>query len=302
MGLLTIGAFARAARLSPKALRLYDRVGLLRPTSVNPTSGYRLYSPDQLEQAKLIAALRRLGMPLSRIGDVLRSARAADEVAKYWQDVEAELRARRELASALIERLLHYAAASHQGLVRESNQDCAYASDDLLAVADGFGPHGHLASAAAIDSVKSVDASGLLGAVQRARRTFRDHTGTTLTAVRRSGSRLAVLHIGDSRAYLLRDGHFRQLTRDHTHPRRPLLSKALYSEKAASPDLLWQDTEPGDRYLLCSDGLYTSVPDDTLADLAGTITSPAETVHELVELANRNGGTDNIACAVADVR
>ena len=67
MGLLTIGSFARAARLSPKALRLYDELGLLRPAQVDPNSGYRFYDLDQLEQARLVAWLRRLGMPLAQI-------------------------------------------------------------------------------------------------------------------------------------------------------------------------------------------------------------------------------------------
>ena len=75
MDLLTIGAFARASRLSPKALRLYDSLGLLAPAHVDEVSGYRFYRPDQLEQARLVAWLRRLGMPLARIQIVLRPAR-----------------------------------------------------------------------------------------------------------------------------------------------------------------------------------------------------------------------------------
>lgn len=330
MELLTIGAFAIAARLSPKALRLYDELGLLRPASVDPASGYRLYSPAQLEQARLIAALRRLDMPLSRIGEVLRSGQAAAEVAAYWQEVEADVRARRELASFLIEDLtrkeetMRYAVLSHQGLVRESNQDSAYADQELLAVADGFGPDGQLASSAAIRALKSLDAgddllTALRDTVDRARRAFHQGTGTTLTALHRSGSRLALLHIGDSRVYLLRDGRLRQITHDHTlvqsmvddgrltaaeaatHPRRALLVKALHGEEPAVPDLEWRDTEPGDRYLLCSDGLYTSVATEAVTDLVARVESPDDAVRQLVELANRNGGADNVACVVADV-
>ena len=70
MGLLTIGAFAQAARLTPKALRLYDQVGLLPPAVVDPESGYRLYDPAQLPQARLVAQLRRIGMPLAKIRTV----------------------------------------------------------------------------------------------------------------------------------------------------------------------------------------------------------------------------------------
>jgi DNA-binding transcriptional MerR regulator len=71
---LTIGEFARASRLSPKALRLYDELGLLRPARVDPASGYRFYAPAQLERARLVAWLRRLGMPLARIRVVCDAA------------------------------------------------------------------------------------------------------------------------------------------------------------------------------------------------------------------------------------
>lgn len=82
MGLLTIGAYARASRLSPKALRLYDDLGLLTPARVDPVTGYRWYDPAQLERARLVAWLRRLGMPLARISEVcdLDPSAAANEV------------------------------------------------------------------------------------------------------------------------------------------------------------------------------------------------------------------------------
>ncbi|MGH3438413.1 MAG: MerR family transcriptional regulator [Sciscionella sp.] len=104
MGLLTIGAFARASRLSPKALRLYDDLGLLPPARVDAVSGYRLYHPDQLEHARLVAWLRRLGMPLARIRLVcsLQPHAAAEEVAAYWRQVETEVAARKSLATSLI--------------------------------------------------------------------------------------------------------------------------------------------------------------------------------------------------------
>ncbi len=92
MRLLSIGAFADATRLSPKALRLYDELGLLPPAFVDPHSGYRFYEPAQLERARLVAWLRRLGMPLARIRVVcdLEPERAAGEVAAYWSQVEAD--------------------------------------------------------------------------------------------------------------------------------------------------------------------------------------------------------------------
>ncbi len=89
--MLTIGEFARASRLSAKALRLYDELGLLRPARVDPDSGYRFYEPAQLERARLVAWLRRLGMPLARIRVVCDAAtpdEAAAEVAAFWAQAE----------------------------------------------------------------------------------------------------------------------------------------------------------------------------------------------------------------------
>jgi DNA-binding transcriptional MerR regulator len=102
--LMTSGAFARASGLSRKALRLYDELGLLHPVRVDPETLYRFYDPRQLEQARLVAWLRRLGMPLALIRSVsgLPPARAAGELAAYWAKVEAETTVRRELATFLI--------------------------------------------------------------------------------------------------------------------------------------------------------------------------------------------------------
>ncbi|MFJ4680990.1 MerR family transcriptional regulator [Kitasatospora sp. NPDC088783] len=98
MELLTVGARARAARLSPKALRLYDEPGLLRPVEVDPVRGYRRYTPGQLERARLVLWLRRLVLEPA-------PARAAEEVARYWERVRAETEARRELAALLVDHL-----------------------------------------------------------------------------------------------------------------------------------------------------------------------------------------------------
>ncbi|MEU4539522.1 helix-turn-helix domain-containing protein [Streptosporangium sp. NPDC023825] len=134
MGLLTIGAFARAARLSPKALRLYDELGLLRPAAVDGESGYRFYDPTQLERARLIAWLRRLGMPPARIRRVcdLEPRAAAEQVAGYWAQVMADTAARGQLATFLVDYLsgrgsavedaetmigIRYAARSESGLL-----------------------------------------------------------------------------------------------------------------------------------------------------------------------------------------
>ncbi|MEW9530269.1 MerR family transcriptional regulator [Microbispora sp. NPDC049125] len=107
MELLTIGAFAKASRLSPKALRLYDELGLLVPARTDPLSGYRMYHPAQLERARLVAGLRRLGMPLARIRAVcdLEPAAAAEGITAYWAQAEADHSARRALAAFLVEQL-----------------------------------------------------------------------------------------------------------------------------------------------------------------------------------------------------
>ncbi|MFF3455431.1 MerR family transcriptional regulator [Streptomyces sp. NPDC002730] len=360
MGLLTIGAFARASRLSAKALRRYDELGLLPPARVDSFTGYRYYDETQLERARLVAWLRRIGMPLARVRDVCDlcasdTAAAARDIRAYWAQVEAETSARRDLAAFLVDQLsgkdtdtmsqlstplgIRYAARSDRGLVRETNQDAAYAGSRVFAVADGFGDEGAPASAAAIDALKPLESGGpeaggpassrvgdllnaLEDAVHRANAAvngFAD-SGTTLTAMVWTGSQLALVHIGDTRAYLLRDGEFFQITHDHTvvqsmvdegglspeeaasHPQRAMLLRALDgSEGLARPDLKLHEARAGDRYLLCSDGLFTAVRDEDVRRTVGVIADPDEAVRELVALAHGAGGPDNVACVVADV-
>ena len=126
MRLLTIGAFARETGLTPKALRLYDESGLLPPAAVDPESGYRLYDPAQLETARLIAELRRVGMPLATIRTVcaLDAPAAAEAIAEYWRRVTVENAARARVAALLVEHLsgratmslsFSYATASDAG-------------------------------------------------------------------------------------------------------------------------------------------------------------------------------------------
>ncbi len=353
MELLTIGAFARLSGLTPKALRLYDDLGLLPPARVDPGSGYRCYDPAQLEQARLVAWLRRLGMPLARIRVVcgLAAPAAAAEVAAYWADCEADHAARRDLALALTEELsgtgvmamaagddrleVRYAAATDTGRVREHNQDVAFAGPRLLAVADGFGPGGDRAAAAVIDALRPLAegpaAGDLLTALQDAVQEANEalpglpagagagQAGTTLTALAWSGSRLALAHIGDSRAYLLRGGELFRFTHDHSyvqrlvdegrllpdeaaaHPQRMLLLRALDGDPGSVPDTARREAHAGDRYLLCSDGLSRVVPEAHIRDALRRAADPAAAVQHLIGLANAAGGPDNIACAVADV-
>lgn len=338
MELLTIGEFARASRLSAKALRLYDELGLLRPAVVDPFNGYRRYSPGQLETARVVAWSRRIGMPLAEIRAMvdLPGEQAAAAVAEYWRRVEADTENKRQLAAVLVEYLsgkgtamstslaVKYAVRTDRGLVRPANQDFAYAGERVFAVADGFGDHGAGASRAAVDAVREVAVGDLLNAMNdaaadAARRASEavkglDDSGTTLTALIWEGSRLGLVHIGDSRAYLLRDGELFQITHDDTlvqsmvdegkltpdevasHPKRSILIKALTGD--LSPGVQVRDVRAGDRYLLSSDGLHTVLDLGAIRQVLAD-EEPQQAVDRLVALANDAGGPDNISCVVA---
>jgi protein phosphatase len=221
------------------------------------------------------------------------------------------------------------AAASETGLIRQNNEDAAYAGRWLFAVADGLGGHaaGEVASAAVIQTLRPHDAevppSALLEVLGRevaeanrevARQAAEDPArrgmGTTLTAMLFSGDRAAVAHIGDSRAFRLRDGQLRQITEDHTIGKlvwdadflAPVLARHLDGRPDRSADLGVRDLRAGDRYLLCSDGLSPVVDDRTLRDVLTLAANPADAVCQLVALAEDAGGPDNVTVVVIDVR
>ncbi len=233
---------------------------------------------------------------------------------------------------------LRYAVRSDVGLLREGNEDSAYASPRLLAVADGMGGHaaGEVASAVAIASVAALDGSvrggDLLGSLKEAVHSASDTLhqmasadpavegmGTTLTAMLWAGQGYALCHIGDSRGYMLRDGELYQITHDHslvqslvdegrlsqeeaaTHPQRSLILRALDGRGEAEPDLSMRKAMLGDRYLLCSDGLSDVVSAETLHHTLSTIEDLDDVTVQLIELAIRGGGPDNITVVVADV-
>ena len=232
--LWTIGEFARESGLTPKALRLYDDLGLLRPAEVDPGSGYRRYAPDQLAQARLVAALRLVGMPLARIQEVLDAppAAAARLVESYWLQVEHDTTTRRDIVSALVEQLeseetsmttsthpLRSAiGTSHRRGGRARQQDALLATPGLVAVADGFGERADLATAV----LAAFESGGLADAVAVVASDIADSlpdaptSGTTLTAVRVTGSTASVTHVGDGRVWLVRGHEVRQVTHDHT--------------------------------------------------------------------------------------
>ncbi|MBV9312389.1 MAG: serine/threonine-protein phosphatase [Pseudonocardia sp.] len=232
--------------------------------------------------------------------------------------------------------VLRYSARSDRGLVRQNNQDSVYAGPRLLALADGMGGHaaGEVASKLVISALVPLDddepGDDLLDELRAAteagnaaitdlvaKQPDLEGMGTTLTAILFAGNRLGMVHVGDSRAYLLRDGQFSQITKDdtfvqslidegrispddaHTHPQRSLLLRALTGHEL-EPSLTVREARAGDRYLLCSDGLSAVVSAETLAETL-RMTDPRECANHLIELALRGGGPDNITCIVADV-
>jgi len=232
---------------------------------------------------------------------------------------------------------LRYAARSDRGLIRSGNQDSVYAGPRLLAVADGMGgmAAGDVASNIVIATMAPLDEDvpgnamidTLRGAVDLANQQIRDAVeenpsmegmGTTLTAMLFSGSKMGMIHIGDSRAYLVRDGEFAQVTKDDTyvqmlvdegrisleeansHPQRSLLTRAL-DGRDADPEYSVRQVKTGDRYLLCSDGLSGVVSAETIESTLREYVDPNQCAGRLIELALRGGGPDNITVIVADV-
>jgi len=232
--------------------------------------------------------------------------------------------------------VLRYAARSDRGLVRQNNQDSVYAGPRLLALADGMGGHaaGEVASKLVIAAFVPLDddepGNDLLDQLHDATLAGNaaiselvgedpelEGMGTTLTAVLFGGNKIGLVHVGDSRAYLRRDGVLSQITHDDTfvqslidegritedeanhHPQRSLLLKALTGHDV-EPSLTVREARAGDRYLLCSDGLSGVVSTETLAE-ALTIPDPQVCSDRLIELALKGGGPDNVTCIVADV-
>ncbi|MEU4402379.1 PP2C family protein-serine/threonine phosphatase [Micromonospora orduensis] len=234
---------------------------------------------------------------------------------------------------------LRSVGTSDRGLIRSGNQDALHAGTWLVAVADGMGgmAAGDLASALTIDAVAPLDVEtpedalvaalqgGIALATARIRQAVaedpeRQGMGTTLTALlfARTGSCLALAHVGDSRAYLFREGVLKQVTRDDTfvqllvdqgvitadqassHPRRAVVTQALQGEEV-SPSYATMVPRAGDRWLLCSDGLSNVVRPDTLAEVLTDYPDRSACVGKLIDLALHAGAPDNVTVVVADV-
>ncbi|HLU30096.1 MAG TPA: protein phosphatase 2C domain-containing protein [Glycomyces sp.] len=232
---------------------------------------------------------------------------------------------------------LRYAAISDRGVVRQGNQDSVYAGAHFLAVADGMGgmAAGDLASAIVINTVARLDepppeesvADELADTVAEANRAIRrmvaddpnkEGMGTTLTALWFDGEWFNMVHIGDSRAYRMRDGGFEQITVDDTyvqmlvdegritaeeaerHPQRSLLLRALGASEV-EPAFQTLKGVAGDRVLLCSDGLTGPVSDADIALTLQSAATPGEAVESLVSQALEAGAPDNVTVLIADV-
>ncbi|MCC2333941.1 Stp1/IreP family PP2C-type Ser/Thr phosphatase [Cellulomonas wangsupingiae] len=235
---------------------------------------------------------------------------------------------------------LRYAARSDVGLVRSDNQDSAYAGPHLLVVADGMGGHagGDVASSVAVAALAPLDGEShgpddaldeLETALDDARSEIIARSdaepdlagmGTTVTAILRAGNKLAMVHLGDSRGYLFRDGTLTQVTADHTfvqhlvdtgritpeeaehHPQRSVVMRVLGDfDTDVTADLSVREARPGDRWLLCSDGLSGYVSAETIAETLAEIEDVDACADRLVQLALRAGGPDNVTVVLADV-
>ncbi|MDN6330121.1 MAG: MerR family transcriptional regulator [Brachybacterium sp.] len=270
--LLSIGELAAASGLSPKALRLYADSGLLVPRRVDPFTGYRSYGRDQVERARLIAALRGLGMGLARIGVLcdLESGAAAAELRSWWRQEEADALSRAAAVTALAHDLGELpsegimttstttprtASALHQGHVRTAQQDAVLVREQpgsrtLLAVADGFGSAEALAPqilstlATALERELAADPSAApLAALESAWTEIEalvpadGDSGSTLTAAVVDGEKLHLAHLGDTRAVLVRGEQVEHVTQDHTRLRSLVEAGRLSPEEvAAHPD------------------------------------------------------------------
>lgn len=234
----------------------------------------------------------------------------------------------------------HFTARSDVGLLRENNQDSGYAGQHLLVLADGMGgpAGGDIASSVAVAHLVPLDDEAVPGdqllqslrqALQDAHDELIDRSqvapqlrglGTTCIALLRSGNKLAMVHIGDSRAYLLRDGVLTQVTTDHSlvqylvdtgqitveqaesHPKRSVILRVLGdSPGQVSADETVREAKIGDRWLLCSDGLSGVVSAETLVEVLAGIPDIEECADRLVQLALLGGAPDNVTCVLADV-
>ncbi len=229
----------------------------------------------------------------------------------------------------------NWASLSVVGRVRTHNEDSVLVEPPLFAVADGLGGHeaGEVASAIAVQTLRDnaprhADSKGLARAVRAANREViraakegvgRSGMGTTITAALVEGPTIAIAQVGDSRAYLMHNGFLERLTEDHSmvadlvrsgqiteaesrvHPHRSVITRALGTDTNMYADAYEIDAEPGDRLLLCSDGLTGMVEDARIGEILGSYSDPEMAATSLVDAANEAGGHDNISVVIVDI-
>ena len=235
--------------------------------------------------------------------------------------------------------MIKYSVVSDKGKTRKDNEDSYYAHGNLFMVADGMGGHnaGDVASKLAVKTIGDLSKQAVQTAneeklieefFKEANRAVLKRSGkiaseqgmgTTLTLLLIKDEKAYLGHIGDSRAYILRDGKLLQVTDDHSlvanmvdegkiteeeariHPYRNVITKALGSEEKIEPDVFSVDIKKGDRILMCSDGLTSMVDDDRILDVLKKSETLRGAATALVKIANENGGSDNITALVIDV-
>lgn len=230
--------------------------------------------------------------------------------------------------------VVELARLSDTGRVRDHNEDRAYAHDELVAVADGMGgaAAGEVAAQLAIRAIRQltgpIDRASLRAALESANTAIRNTAesdptkagmGTTMTAVAVDDGTAQIVHVGDSRAYLWRDGRLRQLTDDHSvvgemvrrgtitpeealhHPHRNVITRALGADPAVEVDTSVEELRDGDVLLLCSDGLYTEVDEPEIAAALAGAASINVAARTLVDRANAAGGSDNVTVVLARI-
>ncbi|MGA2305721.1 MAG: MerR family transcriptional regulator [Acidimicrobiales bacterium] len=353
---MAIGEFSERSGLSAKRLRTYATEGLLAPAAVDPGSGYRYYSPGQLADALVIDALRHAGVPLADIRTFLRQP-TQEQLGVWARQLETDANHRQQalvLARQLLaadedssfpiadprskERLmtrLRTAGRTDIGRLRENNEDVIVSSDRLALVADGMGGHpgGEIAANVVAGLVpasftgQSVDE--LEAAIRAANWAIRDRAvaqpglesmGTTICAVGLlTNGQLALVNVGDSRAYLWHGGALNQLTQDHSvtaeliergelreeeaakHPYYGVLTRALGVGPDVEIDRSTLAVDQGDRIIVCSDGLFNELSRMEIASTMAGGGDVASVADNLIDGAITHGGRDNVSVVVAEV-
>ena len=354
--LMAIGEFSDRSGLSAKRLRTYAAEGLLAPAAVDPGSGYRYYSQGQLADAQLIDALRQAGVPLADIRAFKRQP--SQERLEVWaRQLETDANHRQGALTFACRLLaagedplfpianpeskegpmttLRTSGRTDVGQLRENNEDVIVTSDRLALVADGMGGHpgGEIAAEVVAGVVpaaftgQSVDE--LEAAVRAANWAIRDRAvaqpglegmGTTICAAGLlTTGHVALVNVGDSRAYLWHEGALSQLTRDHSltaeliergelreedaaqHPYYGILTRALGVASDVEIDRTTLAVEEGDRIVICSDGLFNELSGAEIESAIAEGGDVAAIVDNLIDRAITHGGRDNVSVVVAEV-